>query len=110
MGALGGPPELIGEKVAAALVGTFLGILLSYGVVGPLASNLEKTIDAESEYYQMLRAGLMAFAKGMAPMIAVEFARRAIPHDMRPTFKEMEATCKGKSAVVGKGAVSAKAA
>ncbi len=97
MGALGGPPEQIGEKVAAALVGTFLGILLSYGVVGPLAANLEKSIDAESEYYQMLRAGLMAFAKGMAPMIAVEFARRAIPHDMRPTFKEMEATCKGRS-------------
>lgn len=96
MGALGGPPEKIGEKVAAALVGTFLGILLSYGFVGPLAANLEKTMDAEAEYYQMLRAGLMAFAKGMAPMIAVEFARRAIPHELRPTFKEMEATCKGK--------------
>lgn len=98
MGALGGPPEQIGHKVAAALVGTFLGILLSYGVVGPLAANLEKSVDAESEYYQMLRAGLMAFAKGMAPMIAVEFARRAIPHEMRPTFKDMEATCKGKGA------------
>ena len=80
---MGGPPEQIGEKVAAALVGTFLGILLSYGVVNPLASNLEKIIDAESQYYQMLRAGLMAFAKGMAPMIAVEFARRSVPHDMR---------------------------
>ena len=98
MGALGGPPEQIGEKVAAALVGTFLGILLSYGVVGPLASNLEKSIDAELQYYQSLRAGLMAFAKGMAPMIAVEFARRSIPHEMRPTFKEMETTCKGGSA------------
>jgi len=106
MGALGGPPEQIGEKVAAALVGTFLGILLSYGLVGPLASNLEKMIDAEMQYYQTLRAGLMAFAKGMAPMIAVEFARRSIPHDMRPTFKEMETTCKGGSA---KGA-AAKAA
>jgi chemotaxis protein MotA len=95
MGALGGPPEQIGEKVAAALVGTFLGILLSYGLVSPLAANLEKIIDAESQYYQMLRAGLMAFAKGMAPMISVEFARRAIPHDMRPTFKDMEAACKG---------------
>lgn len=103
MGALGGPPEQIGEKVAAALVGTFLGILLSYGVVGPLAANLEKMIDAESEYYQVLRAGLMAFAKGMAPMIAVEFARRAIPHDMRPTFKDMEATCKGKGAAAAAG-------
>ena len=98
MGALGGPPEQIGEKVAAALVGTFLGILLSYGVVGPLASNLEKTIDAELQYYQSLRAGLMAFAKGMAPMIAVEFTRRSIPHDMRPSFKDMETACKGGSA------------
>jgi chemotaxis protein MotA len=95
MGALGGPPEQIGEKVAAALVGTFLGILLSYGLVAPLAANLEKIIDAESQYYQMLRAGLMAFAKGMAPMISVEFARRAIPHDVRPTFKDMETACKG---------------
>jgi chemotaxis protein MotA len=103
MGALGGPPEQIGEKVAAALVGTFLGILLSYGVVGPLAANLEKMIDAETEYYQVLRAGLMGFAKGMAPMIAVEFARRAIPHDMRPTFKDMEATCKGKGAAAPAG-------
>lgn len=96
MGALGGPPEQIGEKVAAALVGTFLGILLSYGLISPLASNLQHIIDAEGQYYQVLRAGLMAFAKGMAPIIAVEFARRGIPHEMRPSFKEMEAACKGR--------------
>jgi chemotaxis protein MotA len=95
MGALSGPPEEIGKKVAAALVGTFLGILLSYGVVAPLAANIEKIVDSGSQFYQVLRAGLMAFAKGMAPSIAVEFARRAIPHDVRPTFKEMEAACKG---------------
>ena len=95
MGALGGPPEEIGHKVAAALVGTFLGILLSYGVVSPLAANIEKMIAAEGQYYQVLRAGLMAFARGMAPMIAVEFARRAIPHDMRPSFKDMETAVKG---------------
>jgi len=95
MGALGGPPEEIGKKVAAALVGTFLGILLSYGVVSPIASSLEKTVEAEGQFYQVLRAALMAFAKGMAPMIAVEFARRAIPHEFRPTFKEMETACKG---------------
>src|SRR3984885_4657268 len=115
MGALGGPPAEIGQKVAAALVGTFLGILLSYGVVGPLASNLEKIIEAESQYYQVLRAGLMAFAKGMAPMISVEFARRAIPHDLRPTFQDMEATVKGrkpdaKGAPASKDAAPAKAA
>jgi chemotaxis protein MotA len=95
MGALGGPPEEIGHKVAAALVGTFLGILLSYGVVSPIAANLEKTVDAEGQFYQMLRAGLMAFAKGMAPMIAAEFGRRAVPHEMRPSFKAMEESCKG---------------
>jgi len=94
MGALNGPPEEIGQKVGAALVGTFLGILLSYGVVSPIAANIEKTIDSSTQFYQMLRAGLMAFAKGMAPSIAVEFARRAIPHDARPTFKEMEEACK----------------
>ncbi len=105
MGALGGPPEQIGEKVAAALVGTFLGILLSYGMVSPLAAHLQTMIDAEGQYYQMLRSGLMAFAKGMAPMIAVEFARRSIPHDLRPTFKEMETACKG-----GGAAAAAKAA
>jgi chemotaxis protein MotA len=100
MGALGGPPEQIGEKVAAALVGTFLGILLSYGMVAPLAANLQGLIDAEGQYYQVLRAGLMAFARGMAPMICVEFARRAIPHELRPTFRDMEAACKGQPAVV----------
>src|SRR6185437_8534955 len=84
MGALSGPPEQIGEKVGAALVGTFLGILLSYGVVAPLAANIEKIVDAGSQFYQVMRAGLMAFAKGMAPSIAVEFARRAIPQEARP--------------------------
>jgi chemotaxis protein MotA len=107
MGAIGGPPEVIGEKVAAALVGTFLGILLSYGVVGPIAANLEKTNDAELQFYQTMRAGLMAFAKGMAPMIAVEFARRAIPPELRPTFQEMEATCKGRKAAAAEAAKAA---
>jgi chemotaxis protein MotA len=95
MSALGGPPEAIGHKVAAALVGTFLGILLCYGVAAPLAANLEKLTEAESQYYQVLRAGLMAFAKGMAPIIAIEFARRSIPNALRPGFNEMEKACKG---------------
>jgi chemotaxis protein MotA len=105
MGALSGPPEQIGQKVGAALVGTFLGILLSYGVVAPIAASIEKTIDAGSQFHQVFRAGLMAFAKGMAPSIAVEFARRAIPHSVRPTFREMEVACKS-----GAPAVAAKAA
>jgi chemotaxis protein MotA len=98
MGALGGPPEEIGHKVAAALVGTFLGILLCYGLFAPLASNLGKQNEAEAQYYQFLRAGLMAFIRGAAPILSVEFARRTIPHGCRPSFQEMERTCKGGAA------------
>ncbi len=98
MGALGGPPEEIGHKVAAALVGTFLGILLCYGLLGPLAANFGKQNDAEGQYYQFLRAGLLAFIKGSAPILSVEFARRAIPHGLRPSFQEMEQVCKGGAA------------
>jgi chemotaxis protein MotA len=98
MGALGGPPEEIGHKVAAALVGTFLGILLCYGFVGPIAANLNKSIDAESQYYHCLRVALIAYAKGTAPIMAAEFARRSIPSEVRPTFKEMETACRGQKA------------
>jgi chemotaxis protein MotA len=95
MGALGGPPEEIGHKVAAALVGTFLGILLCYGFLGPLASNLTKLSEAEGDYLRCLRQGVIAFAKGSAPVISVEFARRSIPSGVRPSFKEVEAACRG---------------
>jgi len=94
MGALGGPPEQIGEKVAAALVGTFLGILLCYGVAGPLSSNMAKTADEQNEYLHVLRVLLLAFLKGSAPMIAMEMGRRAIPSHVRPSFDEMEKNCK----------------
>src|ERR1051325_5411043 len=89
MGALGGPPEEIGHKVAAALVGTFLGILLCYGFLGPMAANLKKQSDAESEYLGSLRQGLLAYMKGMSPILALEACRRAIPPHVRPTFKPM---------------------
>jgi chemotaxis protein MotA len=98
MGSLGGPPEEIGHKVAAALVGTFLGILLCYGLFGPLAGAMAKINDAESEYYHCLRVGLISFIKGSPPIIAVEFARRAIPSACRPSFKDMEKACKGGAA------------
>jgi chemotaxis protein MotA len=94
MGSLGGPPEEIGHKVAAALVGTFLGILLCYGMVGPLASNLSKVIDDEHAYYHVLRVVLLAFIKGMPPALAVEVARRAIPEHLRPSFQEVEKACR----------------
>jgi len=98
MGALGGPPEEIGKKVAAALVGTFLGILLCYGFVGPLAANMLKSSDDEHAYYHVLRVSIIAFMKGAAPSIAVEIGRRAIPGHVRPSFQETERYCRGKSA------------
>ncbi|MBZ5607106.1 MAG: flagellar motor stator protein MotA [Acidobacteriia bacterium] len=94
MGSLGGPPEEIGHKVAAALVGTFLGILLCYGFLGPIAANIKKLTDAEGEYFLCLRMGLLAYMKGLAPMLALEAARRTIPHHVRPTFQEMDKACK----------------
>jgi chemotaxis protein MotA len=97
MGALGGPPGEIGHKVAAALVGTFLGILLCYGVVGPLSANMAKTAEQEHAYLHVLRVLMLSFIKGNAPMLAIEIARRAIPSHVRPTFNEMEAACKGKA-------------
>jgi chemotaxis protein MotA len=96
MGALGGPPEEIGKKVAAALVGTFLGILLCYGLVGPLASNMAKIADDEHAYYHVLRVMLVALLKGTAPTVAIEVGRRAIPGHVRPSFQEAEAHIKDK--------------
>jgi chemotaxis protein MotA len=95
MGSLGGPPEEIGHKVGAALVGTFLGILMCYGFLAPLASNMTKIADAEGAYYNVLRVGVIAYVKGNAPILCAEFARRAIPHLVRPSFKDFEKACKG---------------
>ena len=95
MGSLGGPPEEIGAHVAAALVGTFLGILFCYGMVGPLSSNMAKISDAHNEYLRVLRVLMLSFLKGSAPMIAIEMGRRAIPAHVRPSFDEMEKRCKG---------------
>src|SRR5208282_5773980 len=89
MSALGGPPEEIGRKVAAALVGTFLGILLCYGLVGPLAARMGKMADEEHAFMQVLRVTMISFLKGVSPMLALEAARRAIPHHVRPSFQEM---------------------
>jgi len=104
MGALGGPPEEIGHKVAAALVGTFLGILLCYGFLGPMASRMARANEAEGRFYHVMRVGILAFIKGSAPILAVEFARRAIPSTVRPSFKETEKACRS-----GSGAAAAAA-
>jgi chemotaxis protein MotA len=94
MQSLGGPIEEIGHHVASALVGTFLGILLSYGFVAPLATNIELKNAETARFYHVLRAAVVAFAKGFSPIVAVEFARRAIEADNRPSFVAMEAACK----------------
>jgi len=90
MRALGGPASDIGQKVAAALVGTFLGILLCYGVVGPLASHLECLNRDRGEYLQVIRASIVAYFGGASPMVAAEAGRRSIPLDLRPSFNNME--------------------
>ena len=104
MGALGGPKEEIGHRVAAALVGTFLGILLCYGLFGPLASAMGKENDAEGHYFGFLRMAALGFIKGLAPILAVELARRSIPTGVRPTFQEMEAACRGGAKVASQAA------
>ena len=109
MGALGGPPEEIGHKVAAALVGTFLGILLCYGLVGPIAANMGKAAEEEHAYLFVMRVLMVSFLKGSAPIMAVEIARRAIPGHVRPSFKELEQTCRGGGAAAAPAAAAASA-
>jgi chemotaxis protein MotA len=100
MAHLDGGPEEIGHHVAAALVGTFLGILLCYGVVGPIANSIELQSAAESRYMNCIKEAVVAAARGVNPAIAIEFARRAIFSDERPTGPELDqafAELKGKS-------------
>jgi chemotaxis protein MotA len=98
MGSIGGTAAEIGEKVAAALVGTFLGILLSYGVINPIAAAVEARIRAEHAYMGCIRTALLSFARGDSPMTAVEFARRNIEPEDRPSFAELEALTRRKAA------------
>lgn len=95
MASIAGPIEQIGEKVAAALVGTFLGIFLSYGFMSPLAMNLEFIGAAEQDYIRCIATSVVGFANGMPPIMAVELGRRGMSSDLRPTSEEMEALLKG---------------
>jgi chemotaxis protein MotA len=95
MGSIREPPILMGVRIASALIGTFTGILLAYGVVSPVSARLEKMENAEAQYFETLRAGLIAFAKGMPTPIAVECARRAVPPHLRPDFERTEQACRG---------------
>jgi chemotaxis protein MotA len=97
MGALGGPPEEIGHKVAAALVGTFLGILLCYGFIGPMAACMAKQNEEHANYLRFLRVATYSFVRGDSPIISVEYARRSVRSDVRPKFQEAEAHCRNSS-------------
>jgi len=94
MGHLDGGPEMIGHHVAAALVGTFLGILLCYGLFHPIASNAELQEIANGKYLRCIKEGVIAALKGSAPIVAVEFARKAIFSDERPSSDETDAACR----------------
>jgi chemotaxis protein MotA len=94
MGSIGGKPEEIGHHVAAALVGTFLGILLAYGIFAPLAQAVENQLAGETQYMNCIRSALLSFARGDAPLTAVEFARRNIEPECRCTFSELEQNVK----------------
>lgn len=95
MGYIGGTPEEIGKKIAAALVGTLLGVFLAYAIVNPLASALENKIHTEHSYLRVIRTALLSFARGDSPATSVEFARRSIEATDRPSFSEVEALIRG---------------
>jgi chemotaxis protein MotA len=95
MASIAGPIEQIGEKVAAALVGTFLGIFLSYGFMNPLAVNMEFVNMAKMTYIRCIAASVVGFANGMSPIMAVEVARRGLSSEVKPTSDALETMLKG---------------
>jgi chemotaxis protein MotA len=96
MGKIKEPPEVLGASIGAALVGTFTGVLLCYGYVGPMAKNMEFTANEELQYLNVIKVALLAFiGGGAAPKVAVEFGRRVIPVEAKPTFLEMEEALRG---------------
>lgn len=93
MGSIDQPPAILGKLIGAALVGTFLGILVAYGYIGPIGSFLGKYFDDEHYYLVCIKAALLAHLKGSAPAVSVEFARNIIPPNERPDFKTVEDAC-----------------
>ena len=91
MGAITEPPEVLGHLIGGALVGTFFGVFVAYGFFGPMAQSLKNIFEAESKYYLSLKVGLLAHIGGQPPVMAVEFARKALMSEVRPTFAEVEA-------------------
>lgn len=96
MGSIDAGAAEVGHHVAAALVGTFLGVLLCYGIVGPMATNLEMMVGGEAQFLETIKACIVSYAKGNPPIIAVEIARRTIISDARPTFTELEGHLRGR--------------
>ena len=90
MGKMKEPPEVLGKSIGAALVGTFLGVLLCYGFVGPVARSLEHTAHEKLQYLVTIKVALVSFLGGSAPKVAVEFGRRVVPADLKPSFAEIE--------------------
>ena len=90
MGSITEPPEVLGHLIGGALVGTFLGVLLAYGFIGPIAASLTATYDAATNYSKCIKTGLIAYLQGYAPAVCIEFARKALLSNVRPTFYEVE--------------------
>lgn len=91
MGSIAEPPEVLGHLIGAALVGTFSGILLAYGMISPVAKALEKTFAADAAYLACIKTGLIAHLQGYAPQVSVEFARKTLSGGLKPTFQEIDA-------------------
>ena len=96
MGKMKEPPEVLGASVGAAMLGTFLGVLLSYGFVGPIGKNLEHAAGEKMNYLNVLKIALISFLGGSAPKVAVEFGRRVIPENVQPSFAEIEESLRKK--------------
>lgn len=94
MGAIGGPAAEVGHKVGAALVGTFLGVLMCYGFLQPLSAQIEHQASVQDLFLKSIKTGVVAYAKGMPPIVAVEFSRRVIVSDFRPSYGEVEEACR----------------
>jgi len=90
MASISEPPEVLGKLIGSALVGTFLGVWLSYGIFGPIALAMEEKGHSEVMYYKTLKTGLIAYLNGAAPQVAVEFVRKSLPHNVQPSFAELE--------------------
>ena len=90
MGSITEPPEVLGRLIGGALVGTFMGVWTSYGVIAPMANSMRAILEAESKYMQCMKIGLLAHLQGFAPSISVEYARKTLFSEVRPTFAEVE--------------------